>query len=422
MAHSRIGPSAAKRWMNCTGSIDLIQFLRSQEKIPLKSPTNKASELGTAVHYVGEQVLLKTRRVNQFKNIPVKVDEMKFPVLLSQKNLDDAQAYVSFCRKAKEQHPGKMVVEETYDLSKVYDAPIGGTTDCSIVGRVLQVIDYKNGAFPVYAEGNPQIMIYGLGAYYKYRKVKKIRKIRLVIFQPNARDKHGPVREHTMHLHELLKWEKEELIPALETIKSGKGVLIPSRENCMFCEAKGFCKALKEQKPKLVKDMIVSSSLIPMLDSGSLPNPEELNEKELISVLQNADHVIEFYTACKKLAKSKLETNKTALPGFGLRPNLGNRSYRSDKILTSTLEEYDVSLRSIKVAASERFMTVPELESYVSTTLEWDKDDVEEFMDKVTTRKVSSHALVPVSEAANDFAEAMKSNPKIRKRRKKVIS
>lgn len=427
--HSRIGPSAAKRWLTCTGSIDLIQFLKSQEKIPERK-SNPASELGTAVHYVCEQVLLGKRRVGDFRNIPIKEDGMTQPILLSAKNLEDARKYVNFCNGVFAISKGKMVVEETYDLSKRYDAPIGGTTDCTIVGDdgTLYVIDYKNGRIAVYAKDNPQTLIYALGAYYKYRNKmkKKLKKVSITIFQPNAADSQPDERTWTLSVRKLLRWEQNVLVPALEKIQSKKGVLVPSEEACFWCEAKPFCEAQKQNRPKLVKDLIVSSAIIPMLDTGSLPSPEELNEKELISVLQNADHVIEFYTACKKLGKKKLEDNKNALPGLGLRNNLGNRSFRSEELLTSALTDNNIDLDEVRVSPSSRMMNITELENYFKDDLEWEPKVIKEFMDSVTERKVSSQALCLVDTAENEFAEFAEpkletKKPETKKRRKRKI-
>lgn len=51
-AHSNLGASSAKRWMNCPGSNALI------EHAPPEQSSKYAAE-GTAAHWVGEQLILE---------------------------------------------------------------------------------------------------------------------------------------------------------------------------------------------------------------------------------------------------------------------------------------------------------------------------------------------------------------------------
>lgn len=424
--HFIFGPSASHRWLGgekptgCSGSIDLIQFLKAQRKIPERT-TNPAAERGTAVHYVGEQVLLKTRRVGEFTNIPIKEDGMTTPMVLTEKNLIDAGNYADFCFGVHADSKGKMVVEESYDMSRRYDVPIGGTTDFTNIGGdgVLTVVDYKNGVMPVTAEWNPQIMIYGLGAYYKYRaKLTRIRKIRMVIFQPNARDKLPTVREWTITTRRLLQWEKQVLRPTLEKIKAKKGILIPSDHNCQWCEAKPFCDAFQQNKPKLVRDLVVSSSIVPTIGDGTLPSPESLSEKELIAAIQNADHVIEFYNSCKKLGLEKVEDNETALPGFRMRTNLGNRTLASQKVLATAFKKAKIDQKDVTLNLGERTMNIGELEVYLRDEQDYTPEEVKKFIESVTTRKPGKNVLVEVDEVEEEFSQFVE-QPKARPRAKK---
>lgn len=421
--HFIFGPSASSRWLGgetatgCSGSIDLIQFLKAQRKIPERT-TNPAAERGTAVHYVGEQILLKTRKVHEFENIAIQEDGMTQSVILSKKNLIDASNYADFCFGVHKQDGGKMVVEERYDMSRRYQVPIGGTTDFTNVAKTLTVVDYKNGVGPVIAEWNPQIMIYALGAYYKYlRKLQRVYMVRMVIFQPNARDNLPTVREWTITIRKLLQWEKQVLRPTLERIKAKKGILIPSDSNCQWCEAKPFCAAHKAGKPKLVKDLVVSSSLIPVTEIGTLPSPEELCEKELIAAVQNADHVIEFYNSCKKLALKKVEDDEKALPGFRMRTKLGNRTFISDKVLATALKEADIDIENITLDLGKRTMNIGELETHLRDEEGYTPNEVQDFMSSVTENKPGKNELVEVDELEDEFSQFVE-KPKVRPRAK----
>lgn len=422
--HFIFGPSASHRWLGgekptgCSGSIDLIQYLKAQRKIPERS-TNAAAERGTAVHFVGEQLILKTRRVNQFVNIPIKEDGMTTPMIMTDANLNDASNYADFCLGIHEEQGGKMVVEESYDMSRRYGVPIGGTTDFTNISETLTVVDYKNGVMPVTAEWNPQIMIYGLGAYYKYRnKLARIRKIRMVIFQPNARDKLPTVREWTITTRRLLQWEKQVLRPTLERIKAKKGILIPTDHNCQWCEAKPFCDSFQQNKPKLVQDLIVSSSIVPTVGDGTLPSAESLSEKELIAAIQNADHVIEFYNSCKKLGLQKVEDNETALPGFRIQTNLGNRTLKNDKVLATAFKDKEMDIKDVTLDLGSRTMNIGELEVYLRDEKGFNPEEVKVFMQSITDRKPGKKVLVEVDEVEEEFSQFVE-QPKARPRAKK---
>ena len=403
--HSRISASASSRWIYCPGSIELIEQLRKAGLIPQES-TNPAAELGTAVHYIIEQVLLGKSKFRDFRRKKIKTDGMTQPATMTAKEIASARLCVRYVEdRLKVLKRAKMFPERKYDLSNVYDAPLGGTSDVTIIENrgVLEIVDYKNGRIFVSAIDNSQLKIYALGAYYAFRSKYKFKKIRVTIVQPNATILDGPIRSEEFSVEDLLLWERKVLVVALGYIRSKKAPLVPDKmKQCYWCEAKPHCTAYLKNKPKIVKDVI--ASIIPTNKYEGLPDPESLSPEELANALQNADSVIEFYLGCKKLALARLEEDESSITGWGLQPKLGNRKFVDDKTLKAKLKKKRISLEDL-VVHEDRTMSVTELEKHVINDLKWSKDDVVAFMDSVTERNHSGFVLKRVESAENDFAE-----------------
>jgi hypothetical protein len=240
----------------------------------------------------------------------------------------------------------------------------------------------------------------------------------LTIVQPNSYHDDGPIRSEEFSVDELIKWEREVLVPTLENIRHGRGKLIPDEEEqCKWCDAKAHCPARKANKPKLVKDVVIN--FIPTTDINTLPEPENLSEEELSSVLQNADKVIKFYLDCKKFALKQLEEDSSSVSGWTTFGKLGNRRFIEDKSFKKKLRSKKIPVKDVTMHL-DRLMTVTELESYLQHEREWDKEKVKSFMDEITERPKTGNMLKQVDTAAEDFAEFAKQEtkkPETKKRR-----
>jgi hypothetical protein len=104
-----------------------------------------------------------------------------------------------------------MYVEKRFNLESIHE-DIGGTADCVLVTRKnLEVIDYKHGqGVYVSPENNPQLMIYGLGAYMELTAIerKTIKDITLTVIQPRMRADEM-IRSWCIKPEKLVAWEQE---------------------------------------------------------------------------------------------------------------------------------------------------------------------------------------------------------------------
>ena len=151
-AHARFSPSAANRLIHCPPSLVLGEAFQEEE-----SPY--AAE-GSAGHALAEHLIKK--HLKQQTRRPVSD-------YYSDDLLEAVDDYVSFVvgeiEEARRQCADPLFsVEQRVDVSD-YVPDCFGTADMVIVtDKLVHIIDLKLGkGVPVYAEKNPQLMIYGLG-------------------------------------------------------------------------------------------------------------------------------------------------------------------------------------------------------------------------------------------------------------------
>lgn len=412
--HERLAASASSRWLVCTGSIALIEALKKEKKIP-KSTTNPASERGTAVHHIIEQELLGKKKVSRFLGKPIKVDGMTKQHKIDAKDVESARKCIRYVKRRLKRYPkAEMFPERKYDLSGVYDMPLGGTSDITIAVKngILEIVDYKNGKGYVDANGNSQLRIYALGAWYALRDKFNFKRIQVTIVQPNCTwGGAESIRSESFPIDELVDWERGTLVPAIEAIRSGRTKLVPDEEKqCFWCEAKAHCEAREKNKVVLTKDVL--SGVIVKTDSGSIPDPESLSDKELNKCLQNADAIVKFYIDCKKLAISRLKEDPSKYDGWGLTSSLGNRKYKDENILKKKLRRYKITLEDVTIK-QDRIMSPSELEKFLKEEYEWEDKNVKTFMDEVVVREpTGNYVLKKVDAAQDDFAEVASQEPK----------
>ena len=133
-AHSRIGPSQAKRVWNCSGSVQLIDSLDLGPRV-----TGFAASEGTRAHEMVEQALLKRQ-----------------PVIGSDDMAEAASAFVAMVERDVAQCNARhiLLVEAPVDLKR-HHPELYGTLDAALLdperGK-LTVYDLKTGRLAVEAD------------------------------------------------------------------------------------------------------------------------------------------------------------------------------------------------------------------------------------------------------------------------------
>lgn len=285
--HAKLSASGAHRWLNCPGSIVLEEGFED-------SGSDYARE-GTLAHSVAELKLQKyfvkgigpktfSKAMGAFKEDPSWAPEMD-------KYTD---VYFDEIKRRALTYPSSpyVSIEERVDFSAW--VPEGfGTCDCIMIyGDTLQVADLKYGkGVPVSPEENPQLMLYGLGAYRAYSLLYKIDRVVLTIIQPRL----DSILDWEISAKDLLAWgdsikdRAKEAFEGSETLAQG--------DHCRFCRAKSRCPErakvmfakVEELKPHMAQDLaLVSNQDLSryMLEAKGLVDwIKDLEEEALATIL-----------------------------------------------------------------------------------------------------------------------------------------
>lgn len=261
-AHALLSPSAAHRWMNCTAAPRL--------EINVEDAGSDYAAEGSLAH---AYCALKLKK---YLGLPT-ADEEKEIEALSQYHTGEMDEYTDtyvsivlekFNAARAHTKDAQLLVETRLDFSKhIPDA--SGTADAIIIADgTIDEIDFKYGkGVKVSAFQNPQMMIYGLGAFEKFDFEYDIRRVRMTIIQPRIDN----LSEYEVTTAELLSWAIKELEPKAKEAYSGKGKQQPG-DWCQFCKVKHTCRALvnlcketAQNNAQLLSTDELAKDVLPML-------------------------------------------------------------------------------------------------------------------------------------------------------------
>lgn len=170
-------------------------------------------------------------------------------------------------------------IEETLDMSMWAEGMIG-TLDFGLIAEdTLIVADLKTGRGRVEAwsnkedgtkEPNSQLGLYAMALYHSIGKLYPIKTVKLMVIQ----DRINNFSEYETSLEDMLKWEMETVIPAINRTLEPNPVAVPN-PLCKWCGGKEICAARKkanlellENKPKELELMTDDEieELLPKLD------------------------------------------------------------------------------------------------------------------------------------------------------------
>ena len=189
-----------------------------------------------------------------------------------------------------------------------------GTADMVIVtDKLVHIIDLKLGkGVPVYAEKNPQLMIYGLGVLEIAEMLFPVEMVRLTIFQPRLSN--SSTWEITPE--ELKAWGDEVLRPVGELALKGEGDL-SAGSWCRFCKARFTCRQRAEENLKLAQ--------------MEFKEPALLTDEEIAEVLKQADELSKWAADVYAYAQDQAIVHHKQWKGFKLVMGKSNRKYTSEE-------------------------------------------------------------------------------------------
>jgi len=229
-AHSRMGPSAAERWLKCTASVRFTAGMPDR-------PSQFAAE-GTAAHTLSEWAREEGKLCKEFIGREIESDGYTFVV--DAEMAGHVQRFVDYC----EELPGEAFFEERVHYTAWVENGWGTADDIRITNDVCYVTDLKYGkGVQKFAKGNEQLMLYALGVFQDYGYLYDFKEMVIAIHQPRL----DHIDTHRIPVKDLLLWARDEVKPKAEIAITGDGAEFVAGEHCRFCPGRDSCEARNEQ-------------------------------------------------------------------------------------------------------------------------------------------------------------------------------
>ena len=168
-----------------------------------------------------------------------------------------------------------------------------------IADGTLEIIDLKYGRnTPVTAANNPQIRLYGLGAYNTFGAIYDIETVCLTIMQP----RNGGESSEVLSVGDLLDWAVS-IQPSAQKAYEGKGDLTPG-PHCQFCRAAVRCRALAAYQLDMAK--------------YDFKDADQLTDTEVADVLARTDELVTWANKVKSYALTEAVEHDVHWPGWKL--------------------------------------------------------------------------------------------------------
>ena len=331
--HALLSASAAYRWLNCTPSARLTEKLEDTQSV-------YAAE-GSLAHELAELELNL-----QLKNITKatynkQLKKIKANELYSEEMPDEVEKYTTYVfeRLAEAQsHTADALIflEQRLDFSKW--VPEGfGTGDCIIIADgTMEVTDLKYGkGVAVFAEENPQMMLYALGALEEYGFIYDIEKVRMTIAQPRLDN----FSTWELSVNDLLAWAGGELTEKSKEAWEGAGTC-KAGDWCMFCGVKATCKARAE-------------AVLAISEQYQEQDPNLLSIDEIAEILHKAEEIQAWAKDVQDYALEQARDHGVKFKGWKLVEGRSNRKYTDEgevatRLINEGLTEEEIYNKKIK--------------------------------------------------------------------------
>lgn len=307
--HSKLSASGAKRWMACPPSANL------EKNIPDKG--SSYAQEGTFAHAMAELIL----RYNNGE-LPKKEFTAQMKKLQADENYNkELEDYVSdyannvweIFNEAKAACPDALIMfEQRLDFSEYVPEGFGTGDVVIIADDMLQVIDLKYGkGVGVSAKENPQLRLYGIGAYQEYSMLYDIGRVKMTIIQPRLEN----ISTEELSVEELLAWGENEVRPKALQAMAGEGDFRVG-DHCRFCKALAVCRARAEYNLELAK--------------LEFEEPPLLDKSEIGDILQRIDELVSYAKDIQEYAFSEALKGEK-FDGWKLVEGRSSRKYADDK-------------------------------------------------------------------------------------------
>jgi len=339
-AHHDLGPSAAARWMNCPGSVE----------VHVNTSSSFADE-GSAAHELADKAAREGKPAREYIGAMIYTGDDGTEYFVDDDMADYVQEYLDFCEIHKGEFHG---FEEKVSLAPWIPGGFGTRDFFAVEDNTLTVVDLKYGKGErVFARKNPQLRLYALGTMMALNHLYDIEEVRIVIHQPRL----DHIDDDVVPAALLLEWAEREVAPAVAAVKPGAPRL-PGTKQCRWCSYKAECPELFTHTSDLVK------ADFPILED------ETIDEDLLPVALANVDLVRDWANAVEAHATHQLEQG-IAVPGYKLVEGRSTRKWRDNEQAEEVLRKLAKNQKRFKVGDFfiSKMVTAPQAQKVVGKTL-----------------------------------------------------
>lgn len=315
--HAYLSASSANQWLNCPPSI------KASEGIGDKTTT--FSEEGTFAHELSELYFVRLYDGMTEDKFQQELERYKQNEYYSEELREYVEQYVDIVEEkvneARAQDEPILFFEHRLDLTR-YVPESFGTGDVIIYyNGTVEIVDLKFGkGVEVSALNNPQLRLYGLGAYELLKDFEDVHTIKTTIIQPRLHN----VSSESMTTDDLVSWGLNVVRPqALKAIE-GKGEFKPGN-HCRFCKIRHSCRARAEANLNASKE---------------LSTPTTLTDDELAELLHKLPDIKRWASDVEDYCREQALENSRNFDGWKVVEGRASRKYVDNEQVFERLKEH----------------------------------------------------------------------------------
>lgn len=378
--HAYLSASSANQWLNCPPSI------KASEGIGDKTTT--FAEEGTFAHELSELYFVRLYDGMTEDKFQQELERYKQNEYYSEELREYVEQYVDIVEEkvneARAQDEPILFFEHRLDLTR-YVPESFGTGDVIIYyNGTVEIVDLKFGkGVEVSALNNPQLRLYGLGAYELLKDFEDIHTIKTTIIQPRLHN----VSSESMTADDLVSWGLNVVRPqALKAIE-GKGEFKPGN-HCRFCKIRHSCRARAEANLNASKE---------------LSTPTTLTDDELAELLHKLPDIKRWASDVEEYCREQALENNRNFDGWKVVEGRASRKYvDNEQVFERLKEHYDPN-----EVSETKVLSISKLEKQIG------KKKVAELLSDLVEKPQGKPTLVteddkrqPITDSAeSDFTE-----------------
>ncbi len=321
-AHATLSASGSKRWLSCTPSARLEATLPEQKRA---STAFDFSQEGTMAHSLAEVKLRHHFGQIDYEEYEREIEIIKATPYFNEDFEENVDNYVLYVR-SQVGDGDTPLFEQRVDFSDW--VPDGfGTADVVILSKhSIRVIDLKFGkGVPVHAKDNPQLRLYALGAYSKFKEdYPDIKEVSYTIHQPRL----DSISSDGTSIAKLVDWANYFVKPKAKKAWSGTGDFLPG-EWCQFCRAKAQCRARSDFNNEIAK--------------LEFREPALLSDDEFSMVLSKASQLRTWTNDVEEYALTRAVEQNIIPSGYKLGTTVTHRKITDQTLAATVLVEKGMS-------------------------------------------------------------------------------